>query len=216
MRNALLYGGIASFVLVLGLLLATPASGIGGVVTGGINVILSELPGWLQNFFLLMVIVAFFSCGTAVQGAGAGSHSRSRATARCRFQNSFARSRRVTIRRPTPFSLERSFRFSSCYWYWSIRANPCTCFGSTIPRTLRRVCARIIRDVRNILSVLSHRLRSARGAPARMETERSLYPGMVGPSDHDWRCALPRSYASRHRLAELALERTRGPQIMAG
>ncbi|HYL26987.1 MAG TPA: amino acid permease, partial [Candidatus Nitrosotalea sp.] len=71
MRNALLYGGIASFVLVLGLLLATPASGIGGVVNGGINVILGELPGWLQNFFLVMVIVAFFSCGTAVQGAGA-------------------------------------------------------------------------------------------------------------------------------------------------
>ena len=31
----------------------------------------AELPGWLQDFFLLMVIVAFFSCGTAVQGAGA-------------------------------------------------------------------------------------------------------------------------------------------------
>jgi amino acid transporter len=71
MRNALLYGGIASFVLVLGLLLATPASGIGGVVSGGINSILSVLPGWLQDFFLVMVIVAFFSCGTAVQGAGA-------------------------------------------------------------------------------------------------------------------------------------------------
>jgi amino acid transporter len=71
MRNALLYGGIASFVLVLGLLLATPASGIGGVVNGGINVILGSLPGWLQDFFLVMVIVAFFSCGTAVQGAGA-------------------------------------------------------------------------------------------------------------------------------------------------
>ena len=71
MRSALLYGGIASFVLVLGLLLATPAAGIGGVVTGGINTILAELPGWLQDFFLLMVIVAFFSCGTAVQGAGA-------------------------------------------------------------------------------------------------------------------------------------------------
>ena len=70
MRNALLYGGIASFVLVLGLLLATPASGIGGVVSGGINIILSVLPGWLQDFFLVMVIVAFFSCGTAVQGAG--------------------------------------------------------------------------------------------------------------------------------------------------
>jgi amino acid transporter len=71
MRNALLYGGIASFVLVLGLLLATPASGISGVVTGGINAILSTLPAWLQDFFLVMVIVAFFSCGTAVQGAGA-------------------------------------------------------------------------------------------------------------------------------------------------
>ncbi len=71
MRNALLYGGIASFVLVLGLLLATPATGIAGVVNGGINSILAVLPGWLQQFFLVMVIVAFFSCGTAVQGAGA-------------------------------------------------------------------------------------------------------------------------------------------------
>jgi len=71
MRNALLYGGIASFVLVLGLLLATPANGIGGVVNGGINTVLAVLPGWLQDFFLVIVIVAFFSCGTAVQGAGA-------------------------------------------------------------------------------------------------------------------------------------------------
>jgi amino acid transporter len=71
MRTALLYGGIASFVLVLGLLLATPGAGIGGVVAGGINTVLAALPGWLQNFFLVMVIVAFFSCGTAVQGAGA-------------------------------------------------------------------------------------------------------------------------------------------------
>jgi amino acid transporter len=71
MRSALLYGGIASFVLVLGLLLATPASGIGAVVSGGINSILAVLPSWLQDFFLVMVIVAFFSCGTAVQGAGA-------------------------------------------------------------------------------------------------------------------------------------------------
>jgi amino acid transporter len=71
MRNALLYGGIASFVLVLGLLLATPAHGIAGVVTGGVNAVLATLPSWLQDFFLVIVIVAFFSCGTAVQGAGA-------------------------------------------------------------------------------------------------------------------------------------------------
>ncbi len=71
MRSALLYGGIASFVLVLGLLLATPQGGIGPVVSGGIDTILAQLPPWLQDFFLVMVIVAFFSCGTAVQGAGA-------------------------------------------------------------------------------------------------------------------------------------------------
>ncbi|MBV8149646.1 MAG: amino acid permease, partial [Candidatus Eremiobacteraeota bacterium] len=71
MRSALLYGGIASFVLVLGLLLATPQAGIGGVVSGGINTVLAILPAWLQDFFLVIVIVAFFSCGTAVQGAGA-------------------------------------------------------------------------------------------------------------------------------------------------
>jgi amino acid transporter len=71
MRDALLYGGIASFVLVLGLLLATPPAGIGPVVSGGINTILGTLPIWLQDFFLLMVIIAFFGCGTAVQGAGA-------------------------------------------------------------------------------------------------------------------------------------------------
>jgi amino acid transporter len=71
MRNALLYGGIASFVLVLGLLLATPASGIAGVVSGGVTSVLAVLPPWLQDFFLVMVIIAFFSCGTAIQGAGA-------------------------------------------------------------------------------------------------------------------------------------------------
>jgi amino acid transporter len=71
MRNALLYGGIASFVLVLGLLLATPPPGIGAVVKGGIDVLFAALPPWVDDFFLVMVIVAFFSCGTAVQGAGA-------------------------------------------------------------------------------------------------------------------------------------------------
>lgn len=71
MRSALLYGGIASFVLVLGFILATPKSGIGSIISGGIPALLSVLPAWLQDFFLLMVIIAFFSCGTAVQGAGA-------------------------------------------------------------------------------------------------------------------------------------------------
>jgi amino acid transporter len=74
MRSALLYGGIASFVLIAGLLLATPADpkGYASAVsfTGGIPVILSVLPQWLQDVFLLVVCIAFFSCGTATQGAG--------------------------------------------------------------------------------------------------------------------------------------------------
>ncbi len=70
MRNAILYGGVASFVLVLGLLLAIPHTGISSIVTGGIPLILASLPSWLQDFFLVMVIIAFFSCGTAVMGAG--------------------------------------------------------------------------------------------------------------------------------------------------
>ncbi|MDH2442425.1 amino acid permease [Amnibacterium sp. CER49] len=74
MRSALLYGGIASFVLVAGLLLATPATAKGYAsavsFSGGVPVILGALPQWLQDVFLLVVLIAFFSCGTAVQGAG--------------------------------------------------------------------------------------------------------------------------------------------------
>jgi amino acid transporter len=73
MRAALLYGAIASFVLVAALLLATPSStkGYAGAVSiaGGVPAILSQLPSWGQDFFLLVVCLAFFSCGTAVQGA---------------------------------------------------------------------------------------------------------------------------------------------------
>ncbi|HEY2521125.1 MAG TPA: APC family permease [Streptosporangiaceae bacterium] len=86
MRRALVYGGIASFVLVAALLLATPASakGYAGAVsfTGGVPAILAELPSWVQDVFLVLVCVAFFSCGTAVQGAGSRltySYARDRA-----------------------------------------------------------------------------------------------------------------------------------------
>ena len=75
MRAALVYGGVASFVLVAGLLLATPSDAKGYAnatsFAGGVPAILAQLPQWLQDFFLVMVILAFFSCGTAVQGAGA-------------------------------------------------------------------------------------------------------------------------------------------------
>jgi amino acid transporter len=74
MRSALVYGGVASFVLVAGLLLAIPdtAKGYASALSfsGGVPTILAQLPTWAQDLFLLVVCIAFFSCGTAVQGAG--------------------------------------------------------------------------------------------------------------------------------------------------
>ncbi|MGH3237402.1 MAG: amino acid permease, partial [Streptosporangiaceae bacterium] len=73
MRLALIWGGIASFVLVGALLLAMPA-GPGSVSTtvssGGVPYILGQLPSGLQDVLLVLIIFAFFSCGTSVQGAG--------------------------------------------------------------------------------------------------------------------------------------------------
>jgi amino acid transporter len=73
MRLALIFGGVASFVLTAALLLAIPGSGSKGVsdaVAGGIPSILGQLPSGVQDFLLLMIIFAFFSCGTSIQGAG--------------------------------------------------------------------------------------------------------------------------------------------------
>ena len=73
MRLALIWGGIASFVLIGSLLLAMPggANPVGRTVNGGgVPFILAQLPSGLQDFLLLLIIFAFFSCGTSVQGAG--------------------------------------------------------------------------------------------------------------------------------------------------
>jgi amino acid transporter len=72
MRHALLWGGLASFILIGALLLSMPETDPvkATVAGGGVPFILSELPGWVQDFLLLIIIFAFFSCGTSVQGAG--------------------------------------------------------------------------------------------------------------------------------------------------
>lgn len=84
MRLALLVGGVTSFILVAALLMAMPAGSdpVGKTVKGGgIPYILGQLPGGVQDFLLLLIIFAFFSCGTSIQGAGARllfSYSRDR------------------------------------------------------------------------------------------------------------------------------------------
>ena len=73
MRLALIWGGIASFVLTGALLLAMPGGADSVVKTiqgGGIPYILSSVPSGLQEAMLGLIILAFFSCGSSVQGAG--------------------------------------------------------------------------------------------------------------------------------------------------
>jgi amino acid transporter len=68
----LIWGGISSFILIAALLLAMPASDpVGATVKGGgVPFILGQLGGGLQDFLLILIIFAFFSCGTSIQGAG--------------------------------------------------------------------------------------------------------------------------------------------------
>src|SRR6202042_2844476 len=69
MRLAVIWGGIGSFVLAPPPLLAIPGDGNKGVtdaVNGGVPSILDQLPSGVQDFLLLMIIFAFFSCGTSI------------------------------------------------------------------------------------------------------------------------------------------------------
>jgi amino acid transporter len=72
MRMALIWGGLSSLVLTAALLLAMPkVDPVGATVKGGgVPFILGQLSEGVQDFLLLLIIFAFFSCGTSVQGAG--------------------------------------------------------------------------------------------------------------------------------------------------
>ncbi|MEO7981342.1 MAG: amino acid permease [Sporichthyaceae bacterium] len=77
MQQAVVVGGLTSFVPVAALLLATPKDPAGYAKAtsfdGGVPFILPSniSAGWLNDLLLLLVIFAFFSCGSSVQGAGA-------------------------------------------------------------------------------------------------------------------------------------------------
>jgi amino acid transporter len=72
MRWALIWGGISSFILISALLLAMPSGDPvkATIDGGGVPFILGQLSSGMQDFLLLLIIFAFFSCGTSVQGAG--------------------------------------------------------------------------------------------------------------------------------------------------
>jgi amino acid transporter len=84
--SSLLVGGVASFILVAALDLAIPKGhkGFLSAVTGGVPFIVNSTVNnsGLTDFILILICFAFFSCGTAVQGAGARlafSYARDRA-----------------------------------------------------------------------------------------------------------------------------------------
>jgi amino acid transporter len=74
MRHALIWGGVASFIVIAALLLSIPAkggfAGAIGSTLGAVPYILSQLPSAVQDIALLLLIFAFFSCGSSIQGAG--------------------------------------------------------------------------------------------------------------------------------------------------
>src|SRR5580704_5284181 len=74
MRHALIWGGLASFIIIAALLLSIPSkggfAGAIGSTLGAVPYILSQLPSAVQDIALLLLIFAFFSCGSSVQGAG--------------------------------------------------------------------------------------------------------------------------------------------------
>jgi amino acid transporter len=71
MRHALIWGGVASLFLTAGLLLAMPENNpvAATVKGGGVPFILGQLSEGMQDFLLCLIIFAFFSCGTSIQGA---------------------------------------------------------------------------------------------------------------------------------------------------
>ena len=72
MVTTMIVGGITSFVLVAGLALAIPGSNLSKVITGGVPYIISSniRSSALADTVLVLICLAFFSCGLSVQAAG--------------------------------------------------------------------------------------------------------------------------------------------------
>ncbi len=70
MRQALIWGGVTSLILTGALLLALPSHNPMATAVAGVPAILGQLSTGMQDFLLILIIFAFYSCGSSVQGAG--------------------------------------------------------------------------------------------------------------------------------------------------
>ena len=174
---ALIWGGIASFILIAALLLAMPEQDPvkATVDGGGVPFILGQLSSGLQDFLLLLIIFAFFSCGTPSRARAAGWRSPTRATARSRGRGGSPRCTRGSGPRSTRCSPARSSRRCSSCSSTTRRPRTSTS-GSSPTRPTSTAWSRSCRSASAASTCRSCSRSSRRSWPARAAGSRRALP----------------------------------------
>ena len=172
---------------------------------GGVPFILGELPSGLQDFLLLLIIFAFFSCGTSVQGAGsrlAFSYARDGALPGSRWLSAV----QPPVQDPDQRAARRRRR------HGAVRAAGLLLARQGRPHRLHHLPgqhqrpggAGLLRGQRHLPVVPAHRDRGDRRAGARLGPGGPLHARPVGVDGDDHRRGLPRADARQRRRADRA------------
>jgi hypothetical protein len=215
MRWALIWGGIGSLILTAALLLAMPDQNpVKTVVAGGgVPAILAQLSSGMQDFLLLLIIFAFFSCGSAIQGAGS------------RLAFSFARDgalpgsgwlSKVHSKFRTPVNALIVGALVSVLFvllvYYQPKHNVDLGFITYPGQHDGALLARLVRRQRHLPLVPARRDRGDRRADTRLGARGRLQAREVGLDGDDRRRGLPRADVPERGRAERALEWARAFQ----
>jgi amino acid transporter len=197
MRMSLIWGGLASFILIGALLLAMPsgADPVGQTVKGGgVTFILSQLPSGVQDLLLLLIIFAFFSCGTSVQGAGsrlAFSYARDGALPKAAWIA------KINQRFRTPINALLAGAVVTVLFVLLVFASPnhdIKLGFAGFPGVLRRQ--------RHLPVVPVDRHRVDRGQGARVDSRGQFPPGQMGVDGQHPRRGVPGPHAHQRRRAD--------------
>ena len=212
MRWALIWGGVGSLILTGALLLAMPKEDpIKATFDGGgVPFILGQLSSGMQDFLLLIVIFAFFSCGTSIQGAGS------------RLAFSFGRDgslpasawlSRVHKRFRTPVNALLVGAVISVLFvllvYYQPSKNVSIGFITYPANTTAPLLARLLRGQRHLPLVPAHRYRGDHRAQPRLGSRGNLPARKMGLDGKHHRRPLSRADAAQRRRPD-------GPHEWAG